>query len=99
MHHQQGYMETQQKTDDVLNYLCTCSDLICKIYGEGREGPENSKNCQGAEVLPHEDTSLKCWLHFWKDKAEGSVRSNILSRAGTCSPGPEILALGLYLIA
>lgn len=43
---------------NVLNYLCTSSDLIYKVYGEEGKGPENSKNYQVVEVLPHVDTSL-----------------------------------------
>lgn len=54
---------------NVLNYLCTSSDLIYKVYAEESKGPENSKNYQVVEVLPHVDTSLKCWLQFWKDES------------------------------
>lgn len=55
-----------------LNYLCTSSDLIYRIYGEGRgERSREQQKYRGVEILPHEDTSLKCRLQLWKDKSGG----------------------------
>lgn len=63
------------------------------MCGEGRKGPENSKNDQGARYLDEDTPHLQnIDSSSGKREAEGSVKSNTQSRGG-CepSPGPEIL--------
>lgn len=71
----------------ILNDLCISRDLIYQGYGEGRKGPENSKN------ILH-DTSFKMWTVF--NKNENRVFAHISRREQGSSP--EILALRLCLI-